>query len=91
MNTLENQTIVPSSAIQHNGNQDFVYLISNGKAVMRDVKTGNSDGGNTAVQGLQPGDVVADSSFEKLQNGSQITISKIKLPSTSQSTESNAP
>ena len=91
VNTLENQIIVPSSAIQHNGNQDFVYLISNNKAVMHDVKTGNSEGGNTAVQGLQPGDVVADSSFEKLQNGSQITISKIKLPSTSQSTESNAP
>jgi len=91
VNTLENQTIVPSSAIQHNGNQDFVYLISNGKAVMREVKTGNSDGGDTAVQGIQPGDVVADSSFDKLQNGSQITISKIKIPSTSQSSESTAP
>ena len=34
-----------------------------------------------AVQGIKAGDVVADSSFEKLQNGSKITISKMKLPS----------
>jgi len=89
--TLENQILIPSSAIQHNGNADFVYLIQDNKAAMRNVKSGNSDKGETAVQGIQPGDVVADSSFEKLQNGSQITISKIKLPSTSDSTGSTAP
>ncbi len=85
--TLENQTLIPSSAIQHNGSQDFVYVIQDNKAAMRTVKTGNSDKGETAVlQGLNPGEVVANSSFEKLQNGSQITISKIKLPSTSSDT-----
>ena len=82
--TLQNQIVVPSPAVQHNGNTDFVYIIENGKAVMRTVKTGNSDKGETEVQGLQQGDVVANSSFEKLQNGSQITISKVKLPATSE-------
>jgi multidrug efflux system membrane fusion protein len=48
---------------------------------MRSIKTGNSDKGDTAVQGINPGEVVANSSFEKLQNGSQISLSKIKLPS----------
>jgi multidrug efflux system membrane fusion protein len=91
VNTLTNQTLIPSSAIQHNGNTDFVYLITNNKAAMRTVKVGNSDKGNTAVQGLQPGDVVANSSFEKLQNGSQITVSKVKLPSSSDSAESDVP
>jgi multidrug efflux system membrane fusion protein len=78
--TLENQTLVPSSAIQHNGSADFVYLIQNGKAVMRNVKSGVSDNGQTAVEGLQPGDVVANSSFEKLQNGSNVVVSKVALP-----------
>ena len=91
VNTLQNQILVPSSAIQHNGNQDFVYVIENGKAVLRNVKAGISDGGNTAVQGLQPGDIVANSSFEKLQNGSPIVVSHINLPSTSESPEGNAP
>lgn len=91
VNTLQNQVLVPSSAVQHNGNVDFVYVIQNGKAQMRNVTSGVSDHGDTAVQGLQAGDVVADSSFEKLQNGSPITISKVKLPSTSEETESGAP
>ena len=30
--TLENQTLVPSSAIQHNGSTDFVYVIQDNKA-----------------------------------------------------------
>lgn len=89
--TLQNQVLLPSSAIQHNGSADFVYVIQNQKAVMRTVKSGASDRGMTAVVGLQPGDKVADSSFEKLQNGSQITISKIKLPSTSEENASGAP
>lgn len=89
--TLTNQVLIPSSAIQHNGNADFVYVIQNQKAVMRSVKAGASDRGDTAVVGLQPGEVVADSSFEKLQNGSQITVSKIKLPSTSEENASDAP
>jgi multidrug efflux system membrane fusion protein len=84
--TLDNQTLIPSSAIQHNGSQDFVYVIDDNKAAMRMVKVGNADKGETAVQGIKPGEVVANSSFEKLQNGSQITVSKIKLPSTSSDT-----
>lgn len=89
--TLQNQTLVPSSAIQHNGNQDFVYVITSGKAAMRTVKSGNSDAGNTAVEGIQPGDVVANSSFEKLQDGSAVTLSKMALPSSSTSPESDVP
>lgn len=89
--TLKNQVLVPSSAIQHNGSADFVYVIQNGKAAMRSVKSGVSDHGMTAVTGLEPGEVVADSSFEKLQNGSQIVISKVKLPSTSEENASGAP
>ncbi len=84
--TLENQVLIPSSAIQHNGNQDFVYLIEKDakgeKAVQRTVKSGVSDHGETAVQGIKAGDDVADSSFEKLQNGSQVTRSKVQIPNT---------
>lgn len=89
--TLQNQVLVPSSAIQHNGSADFVYVIHDQKAVMRSVKSGVSDHGMTAVVGLRPGEEVADSSFEKLQNGSEISISKIKLPSTSEENASGAP
>jgi membrane fusion protein, multidrug efflux system len=79
--TLDNQILLPSSAVQHNGNQAFVYLIQNGKAHMKTVTAGTSNEGETAVEGLQAGDVVADSSFQKLVNGSEVMISKVKLPS----------
>ncbi|WP_420239797.1 efflux RND transporter periplasmic adaptor subunit [Telmatobacter bradus] len=90
--SLDNQVLVPSSVIQHNGSLDFVYVIQDGKAVMKTVKSGTSDKGETAVQGLQADDVVANSSFEKLQNGSPVSISKMKLPSaeSSDSTGSSA-
>jgi membrane fusion protein, multidrug efflux system len=94
--TLDNQTIVPSSAIQHNGATDFVYLIQgldtkSPKAVMKNVKSGVSDQGNTAVTGLEPGDVVANSSFQKLVSGSPIFQSKVTIPATSSETTEAAP
>jgi membrane fusion protein, multidrug efflux system len=87
--TLPNQVLIPDSAVQHNGDVSFVYLIQNGQAKMTNVKTGVSNAGVVAVQGIQSGDVVANSSFEKLQDGAKVTISKVQLPS--QSSESNAP
>lgn len=82
--TLENQILIPSSAIQHNGSQDFVYVIQDNKTEMRTVKVGNSDKGETTVlEGLKSGEVVANSSFEKLQSNVPVIESKFKIPSTS--------
>jgi multidrug efflux system membrane fusion protein len=89
--TLDNQTLIPSSAVQHNGAVDYVYLIQNNKAVMRTVKSGISDKGNTAVTGINPGDVVANSSFQKLVNGSTIYISRVNIPATTSDTTEAAP
>lgn len=86
---LEKQVLLPSSAVQHNGDVAFVYLIENNQAKMTNVTTGISDSGMVAVEGIQSGDVVADSSFDKLEDGAKITISKIKLPSLA--SEGNAP
>ena len=91
VNTLDNQTLIPSSAVQHNGAVDYVYLIQKNKAVMRTVKSGISDQGNTAVTGINPGDMVANSSFQKLVNGSTISISKVVIPATSSDTTEAAP
>ncbi len=84
--TLENQVLLPSSSIQHNGDTSFVYQIVNNKAVMKTVNPGMTEGGNTVVAGIAPGTVVADSSFEKLQDGSQVYQAKVALPATSTDT-----
>jgi multidrug efflux system membrane fusion protein len=87
--TLQNQILVPSSAVQHNGETAFVYVIQNGQAKITAVKPGASDSGMIAVEGIHSGDVVANSSFEKLQDGSKVTVSTAQLPTTS--SETNAP
>jgi membrane fusion protein, multidrug efflux system len=89
LNTLQNVVLIPSSAIQHNGDTSYVFLIQNGVAHIHNIKPGVSEAGKTEVQGLNPGDVVANSSFEKLQDGSKVTITnKVLLPSDN---ESDAP
>lgn len=88
--TLKNQLLLPSSAVQHNGAVSFVYLIKGNKAIMQTVHPGVAEAGNTVVAGLKPGDVVANSSFEKLQNDSTIFHSKIALPSASSDATGNA-
>src|ERR1700760_2947449 len=82
-------TLIPSSTIQHNGQTSFVYVIANGAAKVQNIKPGISDHGVTAVEGINPGDQLATSSFEKLQDGSKVTISQ--HPALQNTTESNAP
>jgi multidrug efflux system membrane fusion protein len=133
--TEHNMTLIPDSAIQHNGTESFVYVIapapagdhtaanpasgakgapqggesaeesapeSGGQqpaakgpryvARKQDVKSGTSDHGVTAVEGINPGDVIATSSFEKLQPGSRVLITKAVPVSDSENpTESSAP
>lgn len=145
--TMKNQILVPASAVQHNGDLAYVYLIKPGAGtaagppqghgtnqsgstapagvppkqtskrgggepagrgahqggaeaegplyhvVQQTVKTGVSDSGNTAVEGIQPGDVVANSSFDKLTNNATVFISKQGIPTTQTtiSGESSAP
>ncbi len=74
--TLHDVTLIPTSAIQHNGQAAFVYVIQDGTAQIRNVKTGITDAGQTVVEGINPGDQVANSSFEKLQNNSKVTAAQ---------------
>jgi multidrug efflux system membrane fusion protein len=75
VNTLQGVTTIASSAIQQNGNASYVYLIQGNVVHIRNVKAGVTDGNVTQVTGINPGDEVADSSFEKLQDNSPVTIS----------------
>ena len=90
VNTLQNATLVPTSAIQHNGQVAFVYVIQDNVAHLKNVKAGVTDGDTTEVTGINPGDVLADSSFDKLQDKAKVAISKQPVP-TSGTTGSTAP
>ena len=85
VNTLDGVTLVPTSAVQHNGQVAFLYVVANGLASIRNITPGVADGGMTAVSGINPGEVVATSSFDKLQNGSKVVLAK-QTPSTNRAT-----
>ena len=80
VNTLQGVTLIPSSAIQQNGQASFVYVIQNNVAHMRSVKPGVTNGGVTQVDGINPGDVVANGSFDKLQDNAKVVISNEPAP-----------
>ena len=80
VNTLQGVTLVPSSAVQQNGQASFVYVIQNNTAHMRPVKPGVTSAGITQVDGINPGDVVANSSFDKLQDNVPIVVASTPAP-----------
>jgi membrane fusion protein, multidrug efflux system len=80
VNTLRAATLVPTSTIQHNGAVAFVYVIQNNIAHMHNIQAGVTDGNTTQVTGINPGDVLADSSFDRLQDKSKIVVSRTPIP-----------
>jgi membrane fusion protein, multidrug efflux system len=80
VNTLQGVTLIPASAVQQNGQASFVYVIQNDTAHIRSIKPGVTDGGITQVDGVNPGDLVANSSFDKLQDNAKVIISNTPAP-----------
>jgi len=80
VNTIHSATLIPSAAIQHNGKVAFVFVVQNDTAHTHTIQTGVTDGGMTQVTGINPGDDVATSSFDKLQDNSKIAVPKNPLP-----------
>jgi multidrug efflux system membrane fusion protein len=89
VDTLHDATLIPASAIQHNGQADFVYVLQDNTAHMRSIKSGVTDAGQTQVTGINPGDVLANSSFDKLQDNIKVVIAG--KPASGNSAGSTAP
>ena len=80
VNTIKGATLIPSAAIQHNGKAAFVFVIQSDTAHMRTIQQGATDGLMTQVTGMNPGEEVATSSFDKLQDNSKVNVSKNPAP-----------
>lgn len=75
VDTLRGVTLIPTAAVQHNGQAAYVYVLEDNKAHMRPITVGVTEGQTAEVQGINPGDVLATSSFDKLQENTTIAIS----------------
>jgi RND family efflux transporter MFP subunit len=70
-------TMIPARAVVTVAGLSKVFVIENGKAVERMVKTGVSDGDLIEIiEGIREGEVVATSNADRLQQGSVVTGGK---------------
>jgi len=90
VSSLQNVTLLPTSTVQHNDKSTYVYVLANNRAQLQAVKVGATDGDVSQVTGISPGQVVANSSFDKLQTGSRVKLST-QGASSAQSSGSIAP
>lgn len=80
--TLRSQILVPSAAVQHNGTQAFVYIVRDGSVHLTSVKEVATEGESAAIIGVQDGETVAISGFDKIQDGSHIAVLNSQAPTT---------
>jgi multidrug efflux system membrane fusion protein len=80
LETLRGVTLIPASAIQQNGADSSVYVVENGVAHTRTVKVGARDGDQAQVDGIDPGAVVANSSFDRLRDNAAVAVSAAPAP-----------
>jgi multidrug efflux system membrane fusion protein len=75
--TEHGATLVPTAAIQHNGQGAFVYVVQTNQTVaMRTVSVDltDTDGNVTAVEGLEPGEIIVADNFNRLQDGMKVAV-----------------
>jgi multidrug efflux system membrane fusion protein len=72
--TLQNAVLVPTAAVQRNGTQAFVYIVSGNTVKIRNIEELTNENQVAAVTGLNPGEVVPTTGFDKLQDGSAVKI-----------------
>lgn len=76
VNTLHQQTTVPTPAVQHGASGDYVFVVNPDRTVsMRAVQLGPTDGDKVDVlSGLAPGTVVVIDGADRLRDGSSVVI-----------------
>jgi membrane fusion protein, multidrug efflux system len=74
VNVEKNATLVPTSALQINGAERYLYVVADDSTVKRrTVKTGNTEGIYTAItDGLSPGEKVVTEGLDRLQDGMKV-------------------
>jgi multidrug efflux system membrane fusion protein len=77
IDTLHNQTLIPSAVVQRNGQAAFVFVVKPDSTVeMRTITLGTTDGNTTAVTGVKPGEALAADNFNRLQDKVKVTQRK---------------
>lgn len=87
--TLQNQTAVPSAAIQRGTSGTFVFAVNADSTVsMRPVTLGPTDGDKVAItKGLKQGETVVVDGADRLRDGGEVTLPGAKPEAQSETRE----
>jgi hypothetical protein len=67
--------VIPSGAIQSDGNSSRVYVVRGGRSYLRQIDPGVSDGERTVIlRGLSEGDTVATVGANNLKDSSEVAV-----------------
>jgi len=81
IDTLTDAILIPTVAIQYNGQQAFVYRVKADKTIaIQNIAVINTDKGKSAITGLTAGDTVVISNFDRVQEGAAVTIAGESRP-----------
>jgi multidrug efflux system membrane fusion protein len=73
--TLTNATLVPTAAVQYNGTAAFLYMVNpNNTVTVQPITVVTSDVDVSAVTGVNPGETLATSGFDRLEDGAKVQI-----------------
>lgn len=76
VDTLPQARLIPTVAIQYNGQQAFVYVVKpNNTVSITNIAVLGSEQNRSAIQGLNVGDTVVTSNFDRIQDGASVTFS----------------
>ena len=75
VNEGEQGIVVPESAVEKSGNENMVYIVSDGMAIRRLVTTGMRKNGNVEiVTGVNDGDLVITKGKEGVSDGRAVKV-----------------
>lgn len=79
--SVPNAVLAPEQAIFPRGEQQFVYVIEDGKAVLRPVQVGQREPGRAEIiQGLGPGEILITAGLQKIGAGTAVRIQTAETP-----------
>jgi multidrug efflux system membrane fusion protein len=76
--SLNSVNLIPTAAIQRNNDVAFVYVVNTTARTVqsRDIKVATTDGDTAAVTGVKAGETIVTDGFDKLEEGTKVTIRK---------------
>lgn len=80
--TLEGAVTIPVDAVQYGSQGTYVYMVAEGKAMLRPIRLGPSTGARAAVlEGLKAEDQVVLEGLDRLREGRAVTVVTTPPPS----------